>query len=110
MHCLCFYKIFLKQVVLGVSSFLVDPMCQKMGAKLVWAISSFIVFICMAATAVLSLLSISKNANSIQHSLGGNKRIKLAALVIFSVLGFPLSVRINLLRHDSSTDTSGHHT
>lgn len=74
-------------------------MCRKMGARLVWAMSNFTVFICMAATTVISLLSISEYSNGIQHVLGGNKAIKVAALVIFSVLGFPLAVSINLHSH-----------
>ncbi|KAG6482749.1 hypothetical protein ZIOFF_059387 [Zingiber officinale] len=82
----------LNSIVLGVGSFFVDPMCRKMGPKLVWAMSNFTVFICMAATTVLSLLSISKDSRHIQHVIGGNHTIKVAAMVIFSVLGFPLSI------------------
>ncbi|XP_042420990.1 sucrose transport protein SUT4-like isoform X1 [Zingiber officinale] len=82
----------LNSIVLGVGSFFVDPMCRKMGPKLVWAMSNFTVFICMAATTVLSLLSISKGSRHIQHVIGGNNTIKVAAMVIFSVLGFPLSI------------------
>ncbi|XP_074569987.1 sucrose transport protein SUT4-like [Curcuma longa] len=82
----------LNSIVLGVGSFFIDPMCRKMGPKLVWAMSNFTVFICMAATTVLSLLSISKDSKHIQHVIGGNNTIKVAAMVIFSVLGFPLSI------------------
>nr|XP_009394464.1 PREDICTED: sucrose transport protein SUT4 isoform X3 [Musa acuminata subsp. malaccensis] len=86
------FGLLLNSVVLGASSFFIDPMCRKMGARLVWAMSNFTVFICMAATTVISLLSISEYSNGIQHVLGGNKAIKVAALVIFSVLGFPLAI------------------
>ncbi|URD72728.1 PUCC protein [Musa troglodytarum] len=86
------FGLLLNSVVLGASSFFIDPMCRKMGARLVWAMSNFTVFICMAATTVISLLSISGDSNGIQHVLGGNKAVKVAALVIFSVLGFPLAI------------------
>ncbi|WOL05385.1 sucrose transport protein SUT4 isoform X2 [Canna indica] len=86
------FGLLLNSVVLGASSFFVDPMCRKIGTKSVWAISNFTVFICMAATTVISLLSMSKGFHSIQHVIGGNDGIKIAALVIFSVLGFPLAI------------------
>ncbi|CAL9071266.1 unnamed protein product [Musa textilis] len=86
------FGLLLNSVVLGASSFFIDPMCRKMGARLVWAMCNFTVFICMAATTVINLLSISGDSNGIQHVLGGNKAVKVAALVIFSVLGFPLAI------------------
>lgn len=70
-----------------------------MGAKLVWAMSNFAVFICMAATAILSLVSTNEDNIARQHVLGGNNTVKAAALVIFSVLGFPLAVSTNTQRH-----------
>ncbi|XP_042378570.1 sucrose transport protein SUT4-like isoform X2 [Zingiber officinale] len=82
----------LNSVVLGVSSFFVDPMCCKMGAKLVWAMSNFAVFICMAAATILNLVSTNEDTIASQHVLGGNNTVKAAALVIFSVLGFPLAI------------------
>lgn len=81
-------------MVLGISSFLIEPMCQWMGARLVWAMSNFIVFACMAGTAVISLVSVREYSTGIQHIIGGNGAIKIASLVIFSLLGFPLAVRI----------------
>ncbi|KAG6515868.1 hypothetical protein ZIOFF_026302 [Zingiber officinale] len=75
-----------------VSSFFVDPMCCKMGAKLVWAMSNFAVFICMAAATILNLVSTNEDTIASQHVLGGNNTVKAAALVIFSVLGFPLAI------------------
>ncbi|KAG6511998.1 hypothetical protein ZIOFF_030088 [Zingiber officinale] len=70
----------------------VDTMCCKMGAKLVWAMSNFAVFICMAATTILNLVSTNEDTIASQHVLGGNNTVKAAALVIFSVLGFPLAI------------------
>lgn len=71
-------------------------MCQRTSAKLVWVMSNFIVFICMAGTAVISLVSVSEYSKGIQHVIGGNEAIRIAALVVFALLGFPLSVRITM--------------
>lgn len=86
------FGLLLNSVVLGISSFLIDPMCQLIGARLVWAISNFIVFICMAGTAIISLISMRKFTEGIQHVIGASRPIKIVALVIFAVLGFPLSI------------------
>ncbi|ONK64025.1 uncharacterized protein A4U43_C07F21330 [Asparagus officinalis] len=86
------FGLLLNSVVLGISSFLIDPMCRKMGSKIVWAMSNFIVFICMAATTIISFVSLSDYSNGIQHVLGANNAIKIATLVIFSLLGFPLAI------------------
>ncbi|KAJ6793067.1 sucrose transport protein SUT4-like isoform X2 [Iris pallida] len=86
------FGLLLNSIVLGVSSFLIDPMCRRLGAKLVWAMGNFVVFVCMAATTIISLLSVSDYSNGIQHVLGANKAIKIASLVIFSLLGFPLAI------------------
>lgn len=53
-------------------------------------------FICMAGTAVISLVSVSEYSKGIQHVIGGNEAIRIAALVVFALLGFPLSVRITM--------------
>ncbi|XP_028109279.1 sucrose transport protein SUC3 isoform X3 [Camellia sinensis] len=86
------FGLLLNSVVLGISSFLIEPMCQWMGARLVWAISNFIVFACMACTAIISLVSVREYSNGIQHVIGGNEAIKIASLVVFALLGFPLAI------------------
>ncbi|PSS28724.1 Sucrose transport protein [Actinidia chinensis var. chinensis] len=86
------FGLLLNSVVLGISSFFIEPMCQWMGARLVWAMSNFIVFACMAGTAIISLVSVREYSNRIQHVIGGNGAIKIASLIIFALLGFPLSI------------------
>ncbi|EXB63850.1 Sucrose transport protein SUC3 [Morus notabilis] len=86
------FGLLLNSVVLGISSFLIEPMCQRMGARLVWALSNFIVFACMAGTAIISLISVGEYSNGIQHVIGGNESIKTASLVVFALLGFPLAI------------------
>ncbi|KAK3155719.1 hypothetical protein QOZ80_2BG0206710 [Eleusine coracana subsp. coracana] len=85
------FGLLLNSVVLGVGSFLVDPLCRLIGARLVWALSNFTVFICMLATTLLSWIS-SDLYSSKHHIIGANKTVKNAALIIFSLLGLPLSI------------------
>ncbi|XP_015074505.1 sucrose transport protein SUC3 isoform X1 [Solanum pennellii] len=86
------FGLLLNSVVLGVSSFLIEPMCKWIGSRLVWAVSNFIVFICMACTAIISVVSISANTQGVQHVIGATRSTQIAALVVFSLLGIPLAV------------------
>lgn len=71
-------------------------MCQRMGARLVWALSNFIVFACMAGTAIISLISVGEYSEGIEHVMGGSSTIKNASLVVFALLGFPLAVSVDV--------------
>ncbi|XP_054824556.1 sucrose transport protein SUC3 [Prosopis cineraria] len=86
------FGLLLNSVVLGITSFLIEPMCKWMGARLVWALSNFVVFACMAGTAIISLISIRDYSEGIEHVLGANETIKNASLVVFILLGFPLAI------------------
>nr|AAG12987.1 sucrose transporter-like protein [Solanum lycopersicum] len=86
------FGLLLNSVVLGVSSFLIEPMCKWIGSRLVWAVSNFIVFVCMACTAIISVVSISANTQGVQHVIGATRSTQIAALVVFSLLGIPLAV------------------
>ncbi|PON40204.1 Sucrose/H+ symporter [Parasponia andersonii] len=86
------FGLLLNSVILGISSFLIEPMCKRMGTKLVWALSNFVVFACMAGTAIISLVSVAQYSNRIEHVIGANDTIKTASLVVFALLGFPLAI------------------
>ncbi|KAF8399445.1 hypothetical protein HHK36_015310 [Tetracentron sinense] len=104
------FGLLLNSIVLGISSFLIEPMCQRMGARLVWAMSNFIVFACMAATAIISLCSFKESSEGIQQVIGGNKAIRVAALIVFALLGFPLSITYSVpfsMTADLTADTGG---
>ncbi|XP_022158985.1 sucrose transport protein SUC3 [Momordica charantia] len=97
-------------VVLGISSFFIEPMCQRMGARLVWAMSNFIVFACMMGTTIISLISVSQYSKGIEHIIGGNSTIKNAALVVFALLGFPLAITYSVpfsLTAELTADSGG---
>ncbi|KAL1218628.1 Sucrose transport protein SUC3 [Cardamine amara subsp. amara] len=86
------FGLLLNSVVLGISSFLIEPMCQRMGARAVWALSNFTVFVCMAGTAVISLMSLRDYKNGIEYIMGGNETTRTAAVIVFALLGFPLAI------------------
>lgn len=67
-----------------------------MGANIVWAMSNFIVFVCMAGTAIISLISVHDYSRGIEHAIGASEAIKIASLVVFVLLGFPLAVCISV--------------
>lgn len=72
-------------------------MCQRMGARVVWALSNFTVFACMAGTAVISLMSRRENSKGIEHIItDGNETTRTAAVIVFALLGFPLAVCVSL--------------
>lgn len=72
-------------------------MCRSIGSRLVWAISNFIVFACMATTAIISVISVRLYSAGFEHVIGANQAIKVASLVVFTLLGFPLAVCICFL-------------
>lgn len=67
-------------------------MCKRMGARLVWAVSNFIVFVCMAGTAIISLIAAQDYSKGIERVIGASEAMKVASLFVFVVLGFPLAV------------------
>ncbi|KAL3654215.1 sugar transporter [Castilleja foliolosa] len=86
------FGLLLNSVVLGIASFCIEPLCQRFGSRLVWASSNFIVFVCMAGTAFISLISMRQYSDGVQHVIGANGTTKIASLVVFALLGLPLAI------------------
>ncbi|RZC58671.1 hypothetical protein C5167_005972 [Papaver somniferum] len=104
------FGLLLNSVVLGISSILIEPMCQRMGSTIVWAMSNFVVFLCMAATAIISLCSVVEYSRRVEGVTGGNPTIRIASLVVFAILGFPLSVTYSVpfsVTAELTADTGG---
>ncbi|KAK9090698.1 hypothetical protein Sjap_023875 [Stephania japonica] len=104
------FGLLLNSVVLGISSLFIEPMCRRMGARVVWAVSSFILFVCMAGIAIISMLSTGKYSEGIQHLIGGSKSVRIAALIVFSLLGVPLSITYSVpfsVTAELTADTGG---
>nr|KAJ0218912.1 hypothetical protein LSAT_V11C300121990 [Lactuca sativa] len=99
------FGLLLNSVVLGISSFLIEPMCLWIGSKYLWAVSNFIVFACMAGTAIITLISLGES-----QGIGGNEAIKNASLVVFAILGLPLAITYSVpfsMTADLTADTGG---
>lgn len=85
----------LNSVVLGVTSLLMEKLCRKRGAGFVWGISNILMAVCF-----LAMLVVTYVANSIGYvgkDLPPPTGIVIAALLIFTILGFPLSVSCSSL-------------
>ncbi|KAL6883592.1 hypothetical protein ACP4OV_011006 [Aristida adscensionis] len=85
------FGLLLNSVVLGISSFLIEPMCRKLTAKVVWVMSSFIVCVAMAAVTVLSSWSLGDLGGNVQDATT-QKGLRGSALALFVFLGFPFAV------------------
>ncbi|KAL6641190.1 hypothetical protein ACP70R_019371 [Stipagrostis hirtigluma subsp. patula] len=85
------FGLLLNSVVLGISSFLIEPMCRKFTARVVWIFSSFIVCIAMAMVSILSSWSLGDFGGNVQDA-ATQKGLKGAALALFVFLGFPFAV------------------
>lgn len=75
-------------VVLGLTSLAVEPLCQRLGSRIVWAMSNFILAACLLATYFVG---------SWKGKLSGDPpapplAVYCGAIAIFAVLGVPLAV------------------
>lgn len=88
----------LNSVVLGITSLLMERLCRKRGPGFVWGISNILMAVCFIAMLVVTYM-----ANNIGY-LGKDlppTGIVIAALIIFTILGFPLAVSCSIycLKH-----------
>ncbi|NP_001295053.1 sucrose transport protein SUT1-like [Zea mays] len=86
------FGLLLNSVILGFSSFLIEPMCRKVGPRVVWVTSNFMVCVAMAATALISFWSLRDYHGYVQDAITANASIKAVCLVLFAFLGVPLAI------------------
>lgn len=86
------FGLLLNSVVLAIGSFLIDPMCRWIGSKYLWAISNFMIFICMASTALITALADRDEQTGAQHIEMFANWSKIAAVAVFALLGLPLAI------------------
>ncbi|CAM6049064.1 unnamed protein product [Sphagnum compactum] len=77
----------LNSVVLGLSSLIVEPLCNKLGSSYVWGLANTIMAACFAGTALLT-----SAAKHNPWGMGPPFYVTVCSLVIFAVLGAPLAV------------------
>ncbi|KAL9663628.1 hypothetical protein QQ045_019019 [Rhodiola kirilowii] len=78
----------MNSVVLGITSLLLEKLCRKFGTGIVWGISNIIMALSFLSMLVLSFV-VGKMDFTGQSPPDG---VVIAALVIFTVLGFPLAI------------------
>ncbi|KAJ7519806.1 hypothetical protein O6H91_20G056400 [Diphasiastrum complanatum] len=97
------FGLMLNAVVLGVSSLFIEPLCRRVHTSYVWASANVLMAACFASTAVISLAS----KNSALHGhVQPPTSIKVASLVVFSILGAPLAVTYSVPYALTATFTS----
>lgn len=87
------FGLLLNSVLLGISSFMIEPLCRKLGARSVWVVSQVLVCIAMALVAVLGSWSLGDFGGNVQDAAATDKGLKASALALFVFLGFPFAVR-----------------
>lgn len=78
----------LNSVVLGITSLLMEKLCRKLGSGFIWGISNILMALCFLGMLVVTYVN---NVNSDGQG-SPPTGIVIAALVIFAILGAPLSV------------------
>lgn len=78
----------LNSVMLGITSLFMEKLCRKWGAGFIWGLSNILMTLCFIA--MLIVTAIRSNMNTV-NNLPPNG-VVIAALIIFAVLGIPLSV------------------
>ncbi|XP_039137042.1 sucrose transport protein SUT2 [Dioscorea cayenensis subsp. rotundata] len=83
----------LNSVVLGVTSVILERLCRKWGAGLVWGISGILMSICFGAMLIISYV-----AETTEYPSSGIPPIGIivAALIVFAVLGAPLAITYSI--------------
>ncbi|XP_016166274.1 sucrose transport protein SUC4, partial [Arachis ipaensis] len=79
----------LNSVVLGITSLLMERLCRKRGAGFVWGVSNIIMAICFLAMLVVTY--VASNASYLGKDAPPTG-IVIAAVILFTILGFPLSI------------------
>ena len=88
------FGLMLNSIVLGATSMVVEKLCRKWGAGLVWGVSNIFVALCFLAMLIITLV-----ASNMEPSPGGLPQdgIVISAVVVFALLGVPLAVSATLL-------------
>ncbi|KAJ6835459.1 sucrose transport protein SUT1-like isoform X1 [Iris pallida] len=82
------FGLLLNSIFLGIGAFMIEPMCRKLTARIVWVSSNFMVFLSLAGMVIVSFWSGHNNNGRI----GADGSVRAVALVLFTVLGFPLAI------------------
>ncbi|KAE9457346.1 hypothetical protein C3L33_10791, partial [Rhododendron williamsianum] len=79
----------LNSVFLGITSLLMEVLCRKLGAGVVWGISNILMSLCFVAMLIIAY--IASHVDKVGDGLPPNG-VVAAALVVFTILGIPLAI------------------
>lgn len=79
----------LNSVLLGITSLLMEVLCRKLGAGVVWGISNILMSLCFVSMNVIAY--IASHVDKVGDGLPPNG-VVAAALVVFAILGIPLAI------------------
>ncbi|KAF4348778.1 hypothetical protein CsatB_028729 [Cannabis sativa] len=80
----------LNSVVLGITSVLLEKLCRKWGSGFIWGISNIVMALCFIA--ILVVTYVAKEIGFMDRHDLPPIGIVIAAVTIFTVLGFPLAI------------------
>lgn len=83
------FGLMLNSVLLGFTSVVLEKLCRKWGAGLVWGVSNIIMTLCFLAMLVITYVAKNMDYPSSGEPPTG---IVVASLVVFTILGAPLAV------------------
>ncbi|XP_059631205.1 sucrose transport protein SUC4 [Cornus florida] len=83
------FGLMLNSLVLGITSVLMEKLCRKLGAGVVWGISNILMSFCFVSMLILSY--IVSNMDFEPDDLPPNG-VVIAALIVFAILGIPLAI------------------
>lgn len=92
------FGLLLNSIVQGISSLFIPLLCRILGSKHVWALGNYTLFAAMACTGIISSLTAAheqKQDGADPFQLPSSS-LRLAALFLFSALGFPLAITFSL--------------
>lgn len=99
------FGLLLNSIVLAIGSFLIDPLCRRVGPKFVWSVSNFMICFCMGSTAFISAVAVRKEESGHFHTYA-----YWAAIAVFAMLGLPLAVTYSVpyaITAELSSDSGG---
>ncbi|KAM7266396.1 hypothetical protein ACFE04_004293 [Oxalis oulophora] len=80
----------LQSVVLGITSVLMEKLCRKWGAALVWGVSNILMALCFLGMLIVTY--VASHAGYLGHDLPPPNVIVIVSLLIFALLGVPLAI------------------
>lgn len=86
------FGLMLNSIVLGLFSWKVDAVCDKIGSGLVWGLSSLLMALCFAAMVVISFWAKHMDYDSGHPTTA----ILTGSLIVFALLGLPFAVTFSV--------------